>query len=260
MGIDLPPGAGPEREKVILAHVAAGDYEAEWVPVVSERNGRRAEFYMFADALRIEGVRVGVSAETQQKIADMTGCSLLTPKLADLAWAQRKVTLEPRPREFSSATQPMLDHSAEVDAALAALGSPEGLKQTVGKHWVISEKLKGTGMAMNYGWHFAGQSFQGIRGETCASLMKDESGQYVRLIQGCGTRHDMFHSDYSQNCVLVARACRVDGQDMDIRALLADRDLSWLASHEGPLTVLRQPGVPEPAEHVVILPRVTVTA
>lgn len=236
-----------------------GDYEAEWSDVVSELGGKRAVFSVMSDALKVRGVRVNMSAETQQKVADAVGAVLLTPKLADLAWQQRNAALPPFPRQISSSTQAMVEHSAKVDAALEKLGNPQGLKQTVGKHWVISEGLRGSRMAMNYGWHFAGRDFQGIRGAECASKLKGEAGQVVRVIQGCGTAHDMHHSDYSQVCVLTSRTCSVDGATWDLLDLLRDRDLSWLASHEGPMTVLRQPGVPEPTAPVTVLPRTVVT-
>lgn len=239
------PEAGASREQAILEHVGRGNFEVEWSRLTSERGGRKAEFQVFSDALKVEGVRVGMSAETQQKVADMLGCSLLTPKLADLAWSQRDVTLRPRTKRFSAATELFFEHSGEIDVQLAELGRPSGLKQTVGKHWVISEKLKGLGMAMNYGWHFEGEEFEGVKGGVSASGILDATGRPVRVIQGCGTRHDMHHSDYSQTCTLVSRSCVVDGQSADIRDLLADPVLSWLASHEGPMTVLRQPGVPE---------------
>lgn len=243
MTLQLPPDAGQNREDAILAYVAQGDYEIEWATIQSTHNGQVAEFQVFGDALKIEGVRVGMSARTEQLIADALGCMLLTPKLADLIWQQRIVTLKPQPVTFSGSTKTMVEHSQKIDNQLAALGNPMGLKSTVGKHWVIDNDLKDKPQwAMNYGWHFEGKSFENIAGELSASQYKDEKGNYGKLIQGRGTRHNMEHSDYSQTCVLVSQACTVNGTDFDLKSLLQDPDLAPLASHQGVMKIFRQPG------------------
>jgi len=242
--LGLPPNVGPDREAIILQAVLDGKASVSWSKVTSNYEGHVGEFNVFSDALKLSGVRVNVSAETEQKIADAMGCLLLTPKLADLLWAQAGVILTPKPRPITASTRAMVEHSFDIDKELEALGYPTGLMQTVGKHWVIDELLaQKPGRAMNYGWHFRGQSFGGLKGEVTASLLKDSTGQYVRLIQGRGTAHDMHHADYSQICVLVARSCTIDGVEMDLEAVLKDPVLAHLASHTGKMTIFRQPGV-----------------
>ncbi len=261
MALDLPPNAGPERENAILSLVKQGLFEASWASITSQVGVNTAEFQVFSDAMKIEGVRVNVSAETAQMVADMLGCSLLTPKLADLMWVQRQVTLTPFPRPITATTAAMFAHSAQIDAALIAQGNPKGLIQTVGKHWVIDQALATSpGRAMNYGWHFSGSNYQGIAGEATASLLKAANGSYVRMIQGRGTAHDMHHVDYSQICVLVSRSCKVNGVDMDLHDVLKDPHLASLASHQGVLSVLRQPGVPAPTSTTIVLPEITIEA
>lgn len=246
MALNLPDQASPAREQAILDLIDQGAFEVSWALVTSQHNGHEATFQIMADALKIEGVRVNVSAKTQQKIADLLGCLLLTPKLADLAWIQRDIHLQPFPRGNTngmSSTQAMLDHSAKIDKALAAGGETRGLIGTVGKHWVIDNDLAvKKDRAMNYGWHFEGANFQGIGGEVVASLQKDKKGRYLRLIQGRGTAHDMSHVDYSQICVLVNNECVLDGQPAKLADILVDPDLAGLASHQGVMKVLRQPG------------------
>ena len=233
----------PEREAYILEQVQAGNYDVRWTQVISSNAGHTAEFTVMADALKVEGVRVNVSARLEQGIADALGCLLLTPKLADLIWEQRTVTLRPYPREITASTASMLEHSMKIESALEALGGPtDGLIATVGKHWVIDKDLAAhPGKAENYGWHFEGAAFQGIKGETVASLAKDpKTGAYLRLIQGRGWCHDAGHVDYSQTCVLVLNTCRVDGCDMLLKDLLADPSLASLASHNGVVLNTRQ--------------------
>jgi len=250
----------PERLEAIYQEILNGHYDApEWADVTATIPDHTATFHVFADALKIDGVRVNVSAEYEQKIADALGCSLLTPKLADLIWLQKAVLLTPYPMTITSSVQGMLTHSANIDKGLAAISYTGGLICTVGKHWVIDNAIASNGKACNYGWHFNGQSYQGISGETCASLIKDpKTGMYYKLIQGRGTAHDMHHADYSQICVLVNQWCNVDGNPMRLEALLQDPVLCALASCQGVMTVLRQPGVPEPENQQLVLPEVKI--
>lgn len=261
----LPPDAGPARDQAILARLRAsasdpGAMTLRWGTVESQVTGHAGRFHVFADALKIDGTRILVSAALAQTIADELGCMLLTPKLADLLWAQRTVTLRPRPQPATAqmgSTAAMVAQSEWIDGQIASLpdlgtlnldpvgGGPSAIVQTVGKHWVLTNQLLAhPGRAVNYGWHFEG-TFPGADGKPstwapCASL----AGPGCRVIQGMGWAHDAQHTDYSQNCVLVARACEVDGREMDLAGVLADPELAPLVSHEGPLKILRQPGVP----------------
>lgn len=245
----LPRNAGPAREQAILDAVQAGDYDVPWASVTSSHEGHTATFFVFGDALKVEGCRVNVTAQTQQSIADTLDCMLLTPKLADLIWMQREVSLRPQiVRPFGIDTQAMETHSSMIDAQLAKLANPYGLISTVGKHWVVDNGLlpprviQGAPVAMNYGWHFSGPTFDGSGFEITASRVQDEAGRLVRLIQGKGTKHNMLHVDYSQTCVLVSLNCKIDGSDMRLDDVLRDGKLAPLANHDGVLQVLRQPG------------------
>lgn len=269
MALTLPPNAGAERDEAILAYIRAGNYSANLYPVESEFNGHRATFYVFQDALKIEGVRINVSARLQQVIADLLGCSLMTAKIADLAWMQRQTSLSPFPRGNTNGmdtTQAMLDHSKKIDDALARFTiQPTGIIQTVGKHWILDNDLDpnkliyGVHAACNYGWHFVGSSYQGITGEVTASQVKDDKGQFVRLIQGRGFAHNMAEVDYSQVCVLMSQMVDVDGGSAELGAVLTDPALAGLANHKGRMTNLRQPGVPVTPMHEMLFPVIQIT-
>lgn len=109
--------------------------------------------------------------------------------------------------------------------------------QTVGKHWILTNKIVGTGKAANYSWYFKGATFGGQKFEASVSL----PGQ--RVIQGIGTAHDASHSDYSQVCVIASNQCTYMGQPARLSDLLTDPEASKLLSIEGPLKITRQPGV-----------------
>jgi len=243
---DAPfPEMAAARDAYILDAVQRGDANVSWGVVRSSYAGHEGEFRVFADALKVHGVRVTLTAAGQQRVADAMGCMLLTLKLSDLIWAQRQATLPPL---TMSATQAdlmvmstvarMVEYSRKIDAAIAALATPpEGIVSTVGKHWVIDDALLlavHKGKAANYGWH------NSKMGPPCAT---SAGGSGCHVLQGPGYAHNLMHTDYSQNCVLVSRDCSVDGAPSDLMKVLQDPVLSFLASHKGPMHVLRQPGV-----------------
>lgn len=257
----------PAYAPAILEHVRAGEALVTWATVASAIPGHTATFRVFSDALRIRGVRCGVSAALAQQIADLLDCRLLTPKLADLAWQARAVTLVPYPltQTAEDVLRMTLWTTAERESALidqaigksvptlppASPASPAasppapspgapGLVQTVGKHWTLdNDLLTHPGRAQNYGWHFDGASFGGSAWEPAVTAP-------LRVIQGRGWAHPPSHVDYSQTCVLVWRTCVVDGAQANLDAVLQSPTLAALASAQGPLRLLRQPGVPVP--------------
>jgi hypothetical protein len=252
---DFPSTHGPEREAKILECVRNGRAKYNFVKITSEHNGHKAEFLVFEDALKVDGVRVNVNAITQQQIADLLRCILPTAKLYDIMWDQCKHRICPFPRTITSTTQAMIEHSQDIDESLAEMNFPNGLKSTVGKIWIVDNSLASKpGKACNYGWHYGTQSaYKGIKGNVNASLMKDSNGLYWYMIQGRGWHHDAMHTDYSQVCVLVSRQCWVDGVEMNVVDVLKNPELAPLANHDGVLKVLRQPNVPE-LEPIVGLP------
>ncbi len=239
-GITFPAEAGAARENLILQGVKAGDSEYTFSRIISSVGELTAEFKVFSDALIYSGVRVNVNAITNQRIADLLDCMPLTSKLVDLMWQQRTTTILPKPSGQDDArnrtTAEMIAHSVRIDAFLAKQPEPHGLIDTVGKLWILDNKLLASpGMAANYGWPFNGASYQGIVGE------KSSTGNW-RVIQGIGTRHDVNFTDYSQVCRLVSMNCTVNGVPMRMDQVLSDPKMAMLANRDGVLKVLRQPG------------------
>lgn len=263
MTTNLPRLHGAERDAAILDRVAAGKTDPiRWVQVTSAANGHTLACCVMAEPLSMDGVYIGVSGKTEQQIADVlsatgcagSGCSLLTPKLADLTFLQRSVTLLPTPRPVSTSTSAWEDNSARVRAQLKAAGgaAPQTLVQTAGKHWVLCNELakyKGT-RAANYGWHFAPGSPAMVYATTNAIVPWGQAYPSVTpgltMIEYLYLGHDLEQDDYSQTCTLASRRCTVDGKAMDLLDVMASAELAPLVSHQGVLTVLRQPGVPAP--------------
>jgi hypothetical protein len=247
---NFPLEHGPARENLILESVKNGSAKYNLTKITWSEKGHSIDFFVFEDALKIENVRVNVTAETQQKIADMLDCILPTAKIMDIMWDKCIQKLTPNPRLITSSTIAMIDHSGKIDAEMDKKGYKEGFVFPVGKSWIIDNWLvTRADRAINYGWHFSGDNCKGIKGEQCASGIKNPvNGKIYRVIQGRGSCHNAGkngsgHSDYSQICILVSKKCIIDGIEKSIEEVLQDPNLAYLINHDGVLKILRQPGV-----------------
>lgn len=247
------------RDEIILSEIKAGNCEFKYLPITSKYKEHTATFEVFTDALKIEGVRINVSAKLQQEIADHMGCLLMTAKIADLRHQQADTTLKPHPRydasggRLMSTVDWMIWHSNQIDNDLSKLPNDYGIIDTVGKHWIIDDTLsrpKIKNQSVNYGWHYKSGAISGVPRDLPVSY-KEMPGVY--MIQSRGYHHDYHHIDYSQICVLVARDCVINGSRKDLVEILADEELSYLANHSGKTSVWRQPGVKDPG-YVFVIP------
>ena len=245
---DFPSTPGKDRERLILDIIESGPERISynWVPLKIEHKEHVGEFLVLADALKIDGIRINVTAITNQLIADRFVAMMLTAKLADHIWHQADIKIKPRPRPITASIKAMIEHSQDIDKQLVGSDCTNKIISTVGKYWILDSKLakpKVPNQAINYGWHFSGSNYNGISGNVNASLLKDpNNGMYYRVIQPASSHHNGIHSDYSQICGLVARECTIDGIRMDIEHVLKDPELSYIVSHTGVQPILRQPG------------------
>lgn len=244
-----------DREKYIYDRVVAGSFEAAWTDVNYSVAGKSIKLLVMDDALKMDGVRVNVSAQLQQRIADAFDASLMTAMVADVVYVNAARRIDPAPMPISTSVSSMTKHSSNVDARIKALNIDAGLIADPGKHWILDKKLELTpNRACNYGWHFVGASYQGIKGSLAASKFNSLNSKQIRVIQPNATAHDALHSDYSQVCQLVSQTCWVDGAEKRFSELLVDPILSNLVSHQGPLKLTRQPGVLETKNQIVLFP------
>jgi len=234
------PESAADRARYILDFVDAHGDAIDWTTIVVPHNGRIVTFDVMTDALKIEGVRVVAGAGLAQQIADRLGASLPTPRMVDHVWDAATVKVDPKPRQISRSTRAVIDHSADVDAAVAGR---TGLVDNAGKWWVLVSKLAtSAGKACNFGWRVpkvdAQNHWRSIPTEA------DVDGKH-RVIQGPGTAHGLEQDDYSQTVRLV-RNLTVDGVARPLAEGLRDPEICGALSHEGPVAVSRQPGVPLP--------------
>jgi hypothetical protein len=246
----------PTYNSAVLTAVEAGDYVVTYADLVSGPVTMR----VFADALKMDieypggqanGVRLAVSATLEQQIADLLGCYLMTSKISELRYGARSVTIPPFPLGpvDMATTARMVLGSQKMDAAIQAgagaagvVSKDAGIVGTVGKDWILDNRLLDhAGRAINYGWFLPNGTPSPWQGVPLYSA----PGRTAMLIQPAGWAHDIVHADYSQTCTMVSKRCLVDGQEKDLRDVLTSPDLSQWVSYQGPLKLLRQPGVPE---------------
>ena len=253
----LPPGGDIRsvlaREQLLLEAVNAGvALPIVWAPLTTSANGYTATIYVATDTLRFgvpgrnedpsawDWVRVAVTPDAAQRIADMLGVLLPTDRIADLAHTQAEVRLTPHPQQPVTATiAAMLQHHAAIEHERAGR---EGLLSTVGKEWILGPELfpaahpahpLGKDGAINYGWHTTGPV--------------TPNGPYlgrpgVILWQTRGFRHNRFHVDYSQWVPrFVHPRMHVDGRNVATAEVMMSPELAGLVSYQGPLLGTRYP-------------------
>lgn len=168
-------------------------------------------------------LRLPITPQLAQDLADRVDCALPTPKLVDAIWAQAAVKVAPRP--FSPREHDILS-LAVVAASHAAIEAQRGdaprtaLLAGHKKDVVVSSLLReAPGRVVIYGWHRPDGT----------------------PIQPRWAGHTTGHVDYSHGIRFVARTMLLDGEQKRVDEILADPVLHVLLSDEGPLPVARYP-------------------
>jgi len=162
-------------------------------------------------------VRIPMTPQSAQTIADQFGCTLPTCRMVDQIYQQAAVKLAPRPLTANPQTPgTFVKHNSIIGQQQAA--APLGqLVAGIKKDLVISNRLaeRPRRVAL-FGWH-------------------RRNGQ---PIQPLSIVHVDTYVDYSHGVRLIQRELLVDGKAMTFAALLQDENLSALVSDEG---VILQP-------------------
>ena len=280
-----------KREAIMLQAVADGQAELSWGPVNVWGAGYEGIVDVMTNALSFEGVRINATQVTQQKIADLLGACLLTPKVSDAVYEQagRRMGIH-NTIWYQDNSMPDADRMVEYNAiiekwAKQAVIVPGGgdVLDSVGKDWVLCRALWDQSeihpmpgmpggspnnldhhLAANYGW-------QGVKEDpgmehTVAKPWQMQPPSY--LVQGRplgvsghytgSTAHDVGHTDYSQTCRLMRGEMRIrkansdePWQTVSVASVITSGDLWPLLSWEGPLPAARHPRVAPLATAVV---------
>lgn len=262
----MPEGPGPERDQYILEAAKSGNLEYKWAHVTSSIPGHTATFAVTATAAKVDGIYPGVGAGELQRITDVLGCSLLTPKLQDLMYQQAATKIVPwldwdqgqtflwQGRQVAKMQSTTWFKRATVgmDNLLAKAGYNSGLAMGMGKPWQLDQRLTlHHGAAENYGLYVPasktvvcnGRRYYGGCPPTGVYAARSETLADVYVLQDPGWAHGLDQDDYSETIWFVSRNCVVDNQLRDFCDVVRDPSIAGLASHQGALTIVRQPGV-----------------
>jgi hypothetical protein len=216
-----------EREAAVLAAVIGGNVpdflrQFKRVPIAGE--GMRGVIEVTPDYLAVgsddDFVRVPMTPQTAQRIADAWGCVLPTRKMVDAIDAAAEVRLAPQPlTEDRESVAAFLLSNEKFDRQRA--GKPLGAL-TIGakKDVVLSPRIfERPDRVAIYGW----RQLDGMP------------------IQPLTTVHVNWYVDYSHGVRLVRDAAAVDGKPVRVSQLLADPQRHALLSDEGPVSPPRYP-------------------
>lgn len=213
----------------VLEAVQDGTAEYQWATIQTGPLVLR----VFADALKVGGVRVNVSAREAQLVADELGAMLTTPEIEDLIYERAEVRVPAYTGSPESRTD--AQHSRDIDAALEVLRARSGqLVATVGKSWVLSNKAT-RDRAVNYGWHDPGAKYDPVSPRLVSAK--------VRVWQPEASAHNLEHRDYSQTLRLVSNECTLNGKVESLGVIMRHPLFCGLVTRDGPIKNLRQPGV-----------------
>jgi hypothetical protein len=219
-----------EREAAIRRQIMAGNIPSflrtlrtvEVAANGSDGVRHTLSFEVMPDYLAIgsdnDFVRIPMSPHTAQAFCDAFGFVLPTRKLVNDIWAAATVHLEPRPlTQDREASLTFLQHHRIIEAQLegTARGAVvAGIKKDV----VVSNRLlERPERVAIFGWHY-------------------QSGEPIQPLYA---GHVDWYVDYSHGIRPVRRQLRVDGAPRTFENVLDDRNLLYLLSDEGELTVRR---------------------
>lgn len=243
----------------LVEDIKDGRARVEWADVLSQReDGTALRITVMRDALKVDGVRVMADAIELQTIADLLGCSLLTPKVVDLIYQQAAVRFDPVVRADGDivANSTPARVSALIDDKIAEQGGdPGGLIDSIGKYWVLHNHLMqvtmllyGKKTACNYGWLSTTGIYPALTGG-------------LKCWQPPGFKHNGLHKDPSQLVRLMKKRAvlvRPTGceEEVDLLTVMQNPELATLVNHDGVLKYRRIATVLEliPDAPLILLP------
>lgn len=231
----LPNNPSKNRDDKVLQAITSGLAICTWFPITSSIPGHTAIFQVSEDAIYViledeSRFRFQVSASLAQKAADLLGAVLPTAKIHDLSYQQAKIKipatlLSPGPEMVTTNKSIVWNKALEKKRKSLKV---EGLVRDCGKVWILNNRLGlRNNIAINYGFYDPKAPYT------------SKSGQ--QMWQTIGTRHNAYHTDYSQTLVLMSSTCQVDGQQMSTYEVMQSTTLNGLISDEGILKFIRQP-------------------
>jgi hypothetical protein len=216
-----------EREKAVLKEILAGnipDFLRKFVRVPIKSDSQSGALEVAPDYLAIgsddDFVRIPMTPQTAQQIADAFGCVLPTRKMVDAIDDAAVVRLEPQPltKDRESVAAFLLENE-KIEQQRK--GKPLGALVTgAKKDIVVSPRIfEKPNRLVIYGW-------RQLNGKPIQPLTNVHVNWYV---------------DYSHGVRLINAKMELDGKPANIAELLEDPNRSNIVSDEGPIHPPRYP-------------------
>ena len=235
--IKKAPTGGIDREQAIYNEISRGNIpgflrsmkrvKVEWASPSGIKHD--CVLKVLPDYLAVgsdsDFVRIPMTPDTAQRIADLTNTLLPSVKMVDAIYMNARVKLEPQPLPEGpqmGSNGYYFDHNRMIEHQRLGLGAKLG-SLIVGhkKDLVITNRLNGNPDHLAiYGWH------------------RMENGKPVP-IQPLTTAHLKDYVDYSHGVRLVSKKVLVDGKVTSIVNILRDPELFGILSDEGPIKDIR---------------------
>jgi len=224
------------REELLVREIFAGNMPSRartlsavsWSGVAADNAGtlivHKVTIYAACDYLGVgndeKSLRVPLTPETAQRIADRLNCILPTPLIVDRIYQAAPTKLAPQP--FSpdvydiTAVSTWQLNSAAIDNQLADLPSRAGIIAGHKKDVVITRRLAekhASPRVAIYGWH----------------QLTNKPIQPLSLV------HSSNYLDYSHGIRLVSDRMEIDGETTSIQSVLMHPEYATLLSGEGAL-------------------------
>ena len=235
--IKSAPAGGPERERAIYNEISRGNIPAflrsmkpvtvEWTSPSGHKHQcifKASPDYM-AIGLESDFLRIPMTPDTAQRIADLTDTVLPSTKMVDAIYMNAGVKLEPQPLPEGpqmGSNEYYLEHNRLIECQRSRGGIKLGsLIAGDKKDLVITNLLNDRpNHVAIYGWH------------------RMEGGKPVP-IQPLSIEHLKDYVDYSHGVRLVSKRVLLDGRLTSIANILTDPEISGILSDEGPIKDLR---------------------
>ena len=229
-----------DREKAVVREILSGNVPSfsrklKPLKVVETVNGKSYEllFSVTYDYIAIgsdaDYLYIPMTPSTAQYLADRLNCSLPTKKLVDLVYANAEIKLKPQPIPPSDlmTTVPIFwQHTDSVKRQVFQMGHDRLADKIFAGHKkdiIISNNINstdgGSDSVIIYGWHL------------------DENNPIQPVYYG----HAASYADYSHGVRFIAKPAFVNGDLIQVDAILKDPNLSILLSGEG---VIKKPYYP----------------
>lgn len=215
-------GPTQQREDLIFAEFQKGnvpDFMRNFVEISLSVGSDSILYYVTSDVLCVgtddDFIRTPLNPITAQKIADLYGCVLPTPKMATQIWKAATVKLNPDPNgapydNTQQSTEKFVFHNGKIEKQRAGrAGLINGHKKDV---VICKHLLSDHSKVAIFGWFYSnGSPIQQLN-------PKDHSKEY---------------KDYSHGIRLIAKTCVINDEFKDVYDVLKDPSLCHLLSDEG---------------------------